>query len=172
MMKIVVFAAVASACIAAGVEYAAIFPRDWWSVLMTEGIAIPLLLAVTAFPLVRQGPQKDWLIRLLLTVSIATALYDGFDYHVRAIWVLTKGQHFYKFDWIESLATVILPVPLAWLFWTCLPGKCPDCQRFSLVRFSSRHFLSGLTSKPIYQCLRCEERYQKRDGTWEPQSKT
>jgi hypothetical protein len=32
MMKLVVFAAVASACLAVGVEDAALSPRAWWSV--------------------------------------------------------------------------------------------------------------------------------------------
>lgn len=172
MMKLVVFAAVASACLAVGVEDAAISPRAWWSVwsiVMTEGVAIPLVLAVTAFPLVRQGPQKDLLIRALLTVAIAMAWTDALVYLIRAIWLLTKGSHFYKFNWIVTLATVIvLPGPLAWLFWTCLPGKCPDCRRLSLIRYSSGRVLMGLTGKSIYQCIRCEGRYRKRDGNWEP----
>ena len=65
-------------------------------------------------------------------------------------------------------ATVtILPVPLAWLFWTCLPGKCPDCRRLTLIRYSSGHLLSGLTV-----CIRCSGRYKKRDGNWEPLTRT
>jgi hypothetical protein len=98
---------------------------------MTEGVAIPLVLAVTAFPLVRQGPQNDLLIRALLTVAIAMAWTDALVYLIRAIWLLTKGSHFYKFNWIVTLATVIvLPGPLAWLFWTCLPGQMSRLPAF------------------------------------------
>jgi hypothetical protein len=173
MMKLVVFAAVASVCLAAGVEYAAIFPRARWSVLMTEGVAIPLLLAVTAFPLVGQGPRKDWLIRALLFAAIAMAWADAFIYLVRAILLLNKGRQFYNFPWFTTTTEVILlPGLLAWLFWTCLPGKCPNCRRFTLMRYSSGHLLSGKSGKHIYECIRCEGRYQKRDGNWEPLSRT
>ncbi len=61
-MKLVVLAAVASACLAVGVEHGAMFPQAWFGVVMTEAVVIPLVLAVVAFPLVRQGPLKDWLI--------------------------------------------------------------------------------------------------------------
>lgn len=167
MLKLVVVAAVASACLAAGVEYARMFPRAWSSVLMTEGVVIPLVLAVTAFPLVRPGPQKDWLIRALLIVAIAMAWSDAFIYLVRAILLFTRGMHFYKFPWIETVATVIvLPGPLAWLIWTCLPGKCPECRRLTLIRYSSGRMLAGLTDKPIYECIHCEGTYRKRDGNW------
>jgi hypothetical protein len=168
MMKIIVFAAVASACLAAGVQHAQVFPQAWFGVVMTEAVVIPLALAVTAFPLVRFGPQKDWLIRALVMTALAMAWTDAFIYLVRAILLLTKGRFFYGFSWIETLATVmILPVPLAWLFWTCLPSKCPDCRRLTLIRYSSGHLLSGLTV-----CMRCCGRYKKRDGNWEPLTRT
>ena len=106
MMKTVVFAAVASACLAAGVQHAQVFPQAWYGVLMTEAVVIPLALAVTAFPLVRNGPHKDWLIRALVMTAIAMAWTDAFIYLVRAILLLTKGRFLYGFNWIETLATV------------------------------------------------------------------
>jgi hypothetical protein len=169
MTKLVVFAAVASACLAAGVQHAEMFPQAWFGTLMTEAVVVPLMLAVTTFPLVRQGPQKDWLIRALLMVAIAMAWSDAFIYLGRAILLLTRGQHFYEFSWILTLATVIiLPGPLAWLFWTCLPGKCPHCRRSSLLRYSSGQPRFGMSGNPIYQCLCCEGRYRKRERNWEP----
>jgi hypothetical protein len=173
MMKLVVFGAVASACLAAGVKHAEMFTQAWFGVFMTEAMVIPLVLAVTAFPLVRQGPQKDWLIRALLLVSIAMAWTDALIYLVRAIGLLTRGQHFYKFPWIETLATaIVLPGPLAWLFWSCSPAKCPDCRRLTLIRYSSDRMPPRMKGTPIYQCMRCEERYRKRAGDWEPLTRT
>jgi hypothetical protein len=173
MMKLVVLAAVASACLAAGVEYARMFPRAWSSVLMTEGVVIPMVLALIAFPLVRRGPQKDWLIRILLMAAIAMAWTDAFIDLIRAILLLNKGQHFYKFPWFTTTATVIvLPGPLLWLFWTCLPGKCPECRRLTLIRYSSGSLLSGLIGKPIYECTFCGGRYWKPNGNWEPLTRT
>ena len=167
MMKLVVLAGVASACLAVGFEHWTMFRQAHFSVVMTEAVVIPLVLAVIAFPLVRRGPLKDWMIRALLFAAIAMAWTDAFIYLVRAILLWNRGRHFYQFPWFATIAEVILlPCILAWLFWTCLPGKCPDCRRFRLIRYSSGRLLSESIGTPSYDCMRCEGRYQKRDGNW------
>ena len=74
MLKLVIFAAAASLCLAPMVRLAEAGIAPWPYVLMGEGVAIPLVLAIVAFPLVRAGPGKDRLIRVLLLISCGVAL--------------------------------------------------------------------------------------------------
>jgi cytochrome bd-type quinol oxidase subunit 2 len=74
MMKLVVFAAAASLCMAPMARLAEAGVVPWPFVLMGEGVGIPLVLALVAFPLVREGPNKDWLIRALLFTSVCMGL--------------------------------------------------------------------------------------------------
>ena len=46
----------------------------WPYVLMGEGVGVPVVLAIVAFPLLRAGPGKDRLIRWLLLTSCVIAL--------------------------------------------------------------------------------------------------
>jgi hypothetical protein len=73
-MKLVIFAATASMCLAPMVRLAEDGVVDWAWVILGEAVAIPVVLALVAFPLVRRGPRKDWLIRMLLFTSVSIAL--------------------------------------------------------------------------------------------------
>ena len=55
MMKLVVFAAVASLCVAPMFRLAEAGVVPWPYVLMGEGVGIPVVLAIVAFPLLRAG---------------------------------------------------------------------------------------------------------------------
>jgi hypothetical protein len=46
--------------------------RDWSVVVIWRAVA-PLACAVTAFPVIRRGPFRDWLIRAFLLASVAVA---------------------------------------------------------------------------------------------------
>jgi hypothetical protein len=74
MMKLVIFAAAESMCLAPMVRLAEAGIVDWSWVILGEAVAIPVVLALVAFPLVRRGPYKDWLIRTLLLISVSIAL--------------------------------------------------------------------------------------------------
>jgi hypothetical protein len=47
---------------------------DWSCVIPGEAVGIPVVLALVALPVVRRGPSKDWLIRMLLLISVSIAL--------------------------------------------------------------------------------------------------
>ena len=74
MMKLVIFAAAASMCLVPMVQLAEAGIVDWQWVILGEAVGIPVVLALVAFPLVRRGPSKDWLIRMLLLTSVSIAL--------------------------------------------------------------------------------------------------
>jgi hypothetical protein len=74
MMKLVIFAAAASMCLAPLVRLAEIGAVSWSWMLVGEAVGIPMVLALVAFPLVRRGPFKDWLIRALLLTSVSVVL--------------------------------------------------------------------------------------------------
>jgi hypothetical protein len=74
MMKLVVFAATASLCLAPFLRWAEAGVLDWSLVLMGEAVGVPLVLAVVALLLLRTGPRKDRTVRVLLLIATATAL--------------------------------------------------------------------------------------------------
>ncbi len=74
MMKFVIFAAAASMCLAPMVRLAEAGAVEWEWVILGEAVGIPVVLAILAFPLLRRGPNKDWLIRMLLLTSVSIAL--------------------------------------------------------------------------------------------------
>ena len=74
MMKLVVFAAVASLCLVPVVRRAEIGAVSWPFAVLMEAVAIPMVLAIVAFPLVKRGPLKDWVIRALLLTSVGVIL--------------------------------------------------------------------------------------------------
>ena len=74
MMKLVVFGAIASASAVPMVRFAENGAITWPFLVLFEAVAIPLVLALAAFPLVRQSPLKDWLIRVLLLISVTSIL--------------------------------------------------------------------------------------------------
>ena len=73
-MKLVVFAAVASLCLVPMVRWAEIGAVSWPFAILMEAVAIPMVLAVVAFPMVKRGPLKDRLIRALLLTSVGVIL--------------------------------------------------------------------------------------------------
>jgi hypothetical protein len=74
MMKLVIFAAAASMCLAPMVSLAEAGAVEWEWVILGEAVGIPVVLALVALPLVRRGPNKDWLILMLLLTSVSIAL--------------------------------------------------------------------------------------------------
>src|ERR1035441_2929942 len=85
MMKLVIVAAVASASVAPFVRFKEIGATPTWTAVYSwAAFVVPLVSALVAFPLVRKGPLKDWLIRVLLMTSVAVAL--GFAIYVVA-WI-------------------------------------------------------------------------------------
>jgi hypothetical protein len=169
LMKLVVFGAVASSSLAPMVHLAEIGAVTWPFVFLLESMAIPLVLALVMFPLVRQGPLKDWLIRALLMTSagvgLGAAIYS-------LVWA-SKGPQSLNI-WATSGMTVgmvwafvvVLGFPFAILLWKVTPGWCPACRAPMLVPDASMLDRLESTRKRPYRCLSCEARFRKLQGSW------
>lgn len=73
-MKLVVAAAFVSLCLTPIMRLALAGAVPWDFSLLGAAVAVPLLCAIAAFPLAREGRAKDRLIRLLLLVSVCAGL--------------------------------------------------------------------------------------------------
>jgi hypothetical protein len=119
MMKLTIFAAVASLCLAPFVRLVEVGAVSWEWMLVGEAMGLPVVLALLAFPLVRRGPFKDWLIRSLLLASVSVGL--GFSAYSllwgRAIWAtgVPRGTFYY--------AIILLSVPFVVLFPKVVPPR-------------------------------------------------
>jgi hypothetical protein len=74
LMKLVVFAAVASACIAPMVNLWRAGVAPAWMGVVLEGVAVPLAMAGLSIVLIRRGPRRDRLFMWLLLISVTVAL--------------------------------------------------------------------------------------------------
>lgn len=76
LQKVVVYLSLVLACAVPGVQLARIGAADWGTVLVMEGIAIPVVLALATIFLVRAGPARKWIITVL--AAIAVGVEPGF----------------------------------------------------------------------------------------------
>jgi hypothetical protein len=70
IQKVVIFVAVASACVAPGFQLVRLGAAELGTVLVMEGIAIPVVLAIATLFLVRPGPLRKWIIVVLVAISV------------------------------------------------------------------------------------------------------
>jgi hypothetical protein len=119
MMKLTIYAAAASLCLTPFVRMAEVGAVTWEWMLVGEAMGIPVVLALVAFPLVRRGPFKDWLIRALLLTSVSVGL--GFSvyslYWGRAIWATGVPRVMFHY------VIVVLAVPFVVLFRKVVPPR-------------------------------------------------
>jgi hypothetical protein len=169
MMKLVVFAAAASACVAPFVQLTEVGAASWPVVIIWSIVAVPLTLAVVAIPLVRKRPLKDWSIRALLIVSTGSAL------GIAAFFVIQILRDSFRFRRLlafgaaaeSSLVVVVLGFALFLLLKKAVPGRCPDCRRRSLLPTGLVRRQHSRARKQVYQCLRCEGLFWNADDSWE-----
>ena len=74
MMKAVVGFALATAYVLPLVRLAEAGIATWTAMLVVGAIGVPLVFALVTTVLGRKGPFKDWLIRVLCTISLGVAL--------------------------------------------------------------------------------------------------
>jgi hypothetical protein len=169
MMKLVVLAAVAAACLAPMVRLAEIGAVSWPFALLMEAIAIPLVLALVTFPLARRGPLKDWLVRALLMTSagvglgaaIYSLLWASIGPPSLNIWAtpgMTVG--------FVLPCIVVLGLPFALLLRKVVPGWCPSCRSPTLIPDASVRSRPESGQERAYRCPCCEGRFRKHQGSW------
>ena len=169
MMKLVVFAAAASACVAPFVQLMDMGLASWSVVLVWGAVAVPLVLALTAFPMVRRGPLKDWLIRVFLLISVGDAL--GFAISV-LVWFVSESVRrrvplVYSFLGQIAGIIIILGLALVVLLRKVVPRRCPDCRWRTLIPDATSSSGPGDNRTRCYQCLRCQGRFEKHVGSRE-----
>jgi hypothetical protein len=168
MMKLVVFGAIASACSAPGVRLAAVGVGSWSFFLLLDAVVIPLVLALVAFPLVRKGLLKNWLIRALLMVSVGVALGWAVAMLVWVVNFHASRRIPVDYLFLSSIVIVItlLGLALSLLLRRVVPGTCPECKRLTLLPDSPAGVRPSISKEWIYQCLSCEGRFWKIQGRW------
>jgi hypothetical protein len=163
MMKLVAFGAVASACLAPALRLVEGGVGHWTFFLLMEAVVIPLALALVAFPLVRKGLLKDWLIRALLMCSVGVAL--GWAVAM-LVWVVnftvSRGVPV-DYPFLSGIVVVIFVLGLAFtlLLRRAMPGHCPECKRLTLLPDAL-----VISNERAYRCLCCEGRFWKFSGSW------
>ncbi len=166
MMKLVIFAAIASASVSDCLAQAGLVSLlpSWSTVYLWGDVVVPLVSALVAFPLVRKGPLKDWLIRSLLMTSVAVALGLAI-YWMGYVCFSVRRWHSIRFTDSNDVAGVIVVGHWCSLScWRVIPGWCQTVSR----RYSSRCFepQSGIRDGDIG--VPCDGRYWKLHGTCRP----
>ncbi len=144
------------------------------TVLVMEVVGIPPVLAIVVLLMVRKGPLKDWLIRILLLVPISFILFTIPGIFLVVTIALYRDNRLAGNDLgnllrggCTSLAFVIV---LGWVFahflWRVVPGRCPECRLPTLL--STVAISPRLTKEGVYQCLACKGQFQKLGGVWTP----
>jgi hypothetical protein len=170
MMKLVAFAAIASVCLVPVVRWAEMGAVSWPFAILMEAVAVPMVLAIVAFPLLRSGPLKDWMIRALLMLSVgvilAAAIYS-------LIWGATGPQSLNLWARSTSLTVgflryviMVLGLPFLLLLQRLVPRLCPVCKRLRLLPDATIPVSLGTGSERPYRCLTCDGRFGKRHGSW------
>jgi hypothetical protein len=170
MMKLVVFAAVASLCLVPVVRWAEIGAVSWPFAALMEAVSIPMVLAITAFPLVERGPLKDWLIRALLLTSVGVILgaaiysmvWGAVGPQSLNLWARATGM---TVGFLRAVI-VVLGVPFGILVHQLVPGRCPACRKARLLPDASIQVQPRAAPERAYRCLSCDRRFWKKDGSW------
>jgi hypothetical protein len=164
MMKLVAFSAIVLFCVVEGRRLEE--ELGWVFVLVMEGVAIPLVLAIVALPLVRKGPLKDWLIRILLLIPVSFTLVM-----VPGIFLVSASRWASDDPGMLVIGGCIILGCIIVLGWTLLqflrravPGRCPECRLPTLL--PSVPITRRFTREGVYQCVSCQGRFRKLSGAW------
>ncbi len=170
MMKLVAFGAVGSFCLAPMMRLAEIGAVGWPFAILMEAVAIPMVLALAAFPMVSRGPKKDWLIRGLLMMSLAVILgaaiyslaWGSVGPQSLNIWAAGSSIGV-GFLWF---VIVVVGIPFMLLLRQIVPGFCPACRRSPLVPDATIRDRPDAAWERAYRCLSCKGRFRKDGGSW------
>ncbi len=170
MMKLVIFASAASACVTPFARLVDMGVARWSSVLVWSAVAVPLVLALVAFPLVRRGPLKDWLIRTFLLISVGDAL--GFAIFL-VVWVLyesVRRRASFDYAFLASATGGILLLGFAFILLVrkVVLRRCPDCRWPGLILVATIPSRTREDRTRRYRCLSCQGQFEKHLDSWEP----
>jgi hypothetical protein len=163
MMKLVVFGAIASACLAPGYHLIELGVAPWPGILIMESVVVPLVLALAAFPLVRKGSLKDWFIRAALLVSVTVAIVFGIYLTIFFFAGLSgrQGRPDVTFLTIDVLVIAVLGLFLVELVRGLVPRRCSDCSRLTMIRDAKATVSPGDVRGKSYLCLCCQGQFHQ-----------
>jgi hypothetical protein len=163
MMKLVLFGGIASACMAPAFHLVEIGVATWPAFLILEAVSVPLVLALAAFPLVKRGPPKDWLIRASLLVSVTVAI--GFAIYlpvfIYAGWSGRRGRPDLTFLATDVLVVGLLGLAFVLLARGILPRRCRGCSRLTLILDAKATVSPEDISGKSYLCLCCQGHFRQ-----------
>ena len=162
MMKLVIFGAAASLCMVPMRPLVEEGVVSWSEVLVLEAVAIPLVMALVAFLMVRPSPFRDWLVLALLVTPLAVAI--GTAVYLRAWGAAIRGGADPNF---LLTVIVVLGIPLYLIVLHTVPGRCPGCWRSWLLPDGTFRPGPGSWLKRVYRCVSCKGRYWKHHGGWQ-----
>jgi hypothetical protein len=170
MMKLVVLGAVVSSCLAFGLQLARELHLETWQIVVVEALIAPLATAITAFPLLRKGQLKDWLILACVSTSLIVTL--GFVFvamaeDVRRRTFVQRQPLDDGFLLVGSIVVLLLCIGLIYLLNGLVPRRCPDCRRWTLLPQAKFIVRSEARQGRSYQCLGCRGLFHNRGGFWD-----
>ncbi len=161
MMKLVIFGAGASLCLVPMRPLVEEGVVSWPVVFLMESVAIPLVMALVAFLIVRAGPFRDWLVLALLVTPLAVTL--GAAVYLRVWGTSIRGGADPDF---LLMVILVLGVPLFLIAFHIVPGRCPGCWRSWLLPDGTFRPEPGSSLRRVYRCGSCKRRYWKRRNLW------
>ncbi len=170
MMKLVVFAAVVSACAVGIARLNDLGTIGGWAfVALWVVVGVPLACAVVALPLLRTGPLKDWLVRTLLSIPVAVTPGLALVLLGSTAYRAVAGSDAFMYYALSVMAavTIALGALLALLVRWIIPGWCLECRLPLLIPDVAAHGAPQVGPERPYRCMSCDGQYRKRDGAWQ-----
>jgi hypothetical protein len=172
LMKLVVLGAVPSACLSFGAQLAkeGVSKDSPWLIFVMEGLLIPLVLAMVAFPMLRKGQLKDWLIRVLVATSVSVAtgsLILATVEEIRYRLIVRRQPFDYAGLGVATVVIVLFSLTLSYLSRGIIPARCPGCRRMTLLPDANFRVRSEARQGRSYQCLGCRGQFRNPRGFWE-----
>ncbi len=173
MMKLVVLASVASACLAFGARLSAegVGRGTPWLIPVMEGLFMPLALALVAIPLLRKGQFKDWFIHVLVAIPLSITLWVAilttvYQIRERSIRRPQPPTDYFVVGEV-SLIFALLGLGLYYLSRRIVPARCPDCRSLSLLPDANFRVRSVASRSRTHRCFRCLVQFRELQGCWE-----
>jgi hypothetical protein len=170
MVKLVFLSAVGSAALAPCWKFVDAGVMPWQGGVAMGGVAVPMAQAVAAFVIVRNGPFRDWLIRVFLAVSTSVA-FGVAVYFARPSFGLISRRTFLLI-FLNGMALplpagLVLALALVALLRRVIPRPCPSCRRFALIFGPAAREPEQQAMGRLYDCLGCGGQFRKSRGAWE-----
>jgi hypothetical protein len=169
LMKLVVFTAVVLACLAPALRVAAEERVPVGLLIVFEGMAMPLALALATLVMLRPGPVKDWLVRA--PVVIVLAIWLGMLIVVLTEVAASAGGPVRRFPTADLILfasmAVVLSLALFALGRRLVPGWCPTCRLPTLLHTRLPGSLPNRRDVGLHQCVSCGGRFRKSERVWE-----